>query len=130
MTPADTIALLGIALPLIAKVSVDFAAYLATRKHAALANIIGMAGRQAASAARTLANLPAGTDVRETEQALIANARATIIAEMSGNVKITKGNEEQVATIVQGELDKLVVAPVAVLPAPQVVPTTTGTPSP
>jgi hypothetical protein len=117
MTAADYIALLGIALPLAAKVAVDVAAYLAARKHTALAAIVGMAGRQAASAARTLSNLPTGTDAKGVETALIANASAAIASEMAGSIAVTKASDAQVTTIVQGELDKLVVAPIAVLPA-------------
>lgn len=124
-TPADWIAILGLSLTIAAKVSVDVAAYLAARKHTALANIVGMAGRQAASAARTLANLPPGTDAKGAEQALIADARAAIVSEMSSSMAVVRGNNEQVATIVQGELDKLVVAPAAVA-VPAIVPTTTG----
>jgi hypothetical protein len=92
------------------------AAYLAARKHTALANIVGMAGRQAASAARTLSNPPTGTDAKGVETALIANARTAIVSEMAGSIAVSKASEAQVTTIVQGELDKLVVAPIAVLP--------------
>lgn len=115
MTPADWIALIGIALPLVAKVSVDVAAYLTARKHTALANIVGMAGRQAASAARTLSSLPAGTDTKGVERALIASARDAIVAEM-GNKSMprAKVNDTQVANVVQGELDKIIVGPAPV----------------
>jgi hypothetical protein len=131
MTEADWIALLGVALPLAAKVAVDLAAYFAARKDTALANIVGMAGRQAASAARTLASLPAGTDAKGAEQAMVASARAAIVSEMADSMAVVKGSDAQVTTIVQGELDKLVVAPIAVLPvAPQPLPGSLIQPSP
>jgi hypothetical protein len=127
MTAADYIALLGIALPLAAKVAVDLAAFLEARKHTALARIVGMAGRQAATAARTLSNLPPGIDSKGVESALVANARAAILSEMDSSVGIAKASDAQVTKIVQGELDKLVVAPIAVLPS---VTPTAATPRP
>jgi hypothetical protein len=117
MTPADWIAITVIGLPLVGKFFIDLAAYCAARKHTALAKVFDMAGRQAASAARALATLPPGSDIKAAESALIANAREAIVAEMDRSMPIAKVNATQVATIVQGELDKLVVAPVAVLPA-------------
>jgi hypothetical protein len=119
MSPADWIAIMLLALSIFAKISVDLAAYLTARKHTALANIVGMAGRQAASAARTLASLPAGVDAKGVEQALVANARDAVVAEMGDlSMPRAKVNVAQVTNLVQGELDKLVVAPVAVLPVP------------
>jgi hypothetical protein len=135
MTPADYIALLGIALPLAAKVAVDIAAYLTANKHAALANIVGMAGRQAASAARVLAALPPGSDPATVERSLIANATDSVLAEMKDSVAKVAGAspgsaQAKIAGIVQGELDKLVVAPVAVLPlAPSAPLATTAGPA-
>jgi hypothetical protein len=117
MSPADWIFLLIVTLPLAGRFFVELAEFFAARKHRALAKIFNMAGRQAASAARALANLPPGSDIKAAESALIANAREAIVAEMDRAMPIAKVNATQVATIVQGELDKLVVAPVAVLPA-------------
>jgi hypothetical protein len=117
MSPADWIFLLIVTLPLAGRFFVELAEFFAARKHRALAKIFNMAGRQAASAARALATLPPGSDIKAAESALIANAREAIVAEMDRSMPIAKVNATQVATIVQGELDKLVVAPVAVLPA-------------
>jgi hypothetical protein len=102
MSPADWIAIMLLALSIFAKISVDL-----------------MAERQAASAARTLASLPAGVDTKGVEQALVANARDAVVAEMGDlSMPRAKVNVAQVTNLVQGELDKLVVAPVAVLPVP------------
>jgi hypothetical protein len=135
MTAADYIALLGIALPLFIKVAVDFQAYLVASKHTALANIVGMAERQAASAARVLAALPPGSDAQTVERSLIANATDSVLAEMKDSVATVAGAspgsaQAKIAGIVQGELDKLVVAPVAVLPlAPSAPLATTAGPA-
>jgi hypothetical protein len=113
MTPADYIALLGIALPLAAKVAVDIAAYLTSNKHAALANIVGMAGREAATIARTLASNPTEAAGGYLERKLITDSVSAILTRMGDSAT---ADSDKVAGIVQGELDKLVVAPVAVLP--------------
>jgi hypothetical protein len=123
MTAADWVALLGIALPLCIKAFAEFQSWLVLRKHTALANIVGMAGRQAASAARVLAALPAGVDAQTVERSLVRNATDTVLTEMKDSVakvacQSPGSAQAKVQTIVQGELDKLVVAPIAVLPAP------------
>jgi hypothetical protein len=117
MSPADWIFLLIVTLPLAGRFFVELAAFLTARKHTALAKICDMAGRQAASIARALASLPPGSDFKAAEAALLANAKAVIVAEMDRSMPIAKVTHTKVEEIVQGELDKLVVAPVAVLPA-------------
>jgi len=123
MTFADWIALFGIALPLAAKVAVDVAAYLNARKHNALANIVGMAGRQAATIARTLAALPPNVEPRAAEQALLTTSAASIMTEMGASTTTVGADSAKVATLLQGELDKFI-APNATA----VVPLTYATP--
>ncbi len=81
---------------------------------------LGMAGRQAATAARTLANLPPGTNAKDAETAVIASAKAAIVAEM-GDKTMPRANVDatQVGNVVKGELDKIIAAP-------SVLPVTTG----
>ncbi len=119
MTTTDYIMLAALALSLISKTGVELTAYLTERKHTALAKIAGMATRQAATVARALSTLPPGADLKAAESVLLANARAAIMAEMADSVAVVKAGDAQVAKIVQGELDKLVVAPIAVVPALQ-----------
>lgn len=120
MTANDYAVLLMVSVPLCGKVCVDLAALLAARKHNALANIFAMAGRQAATVARALSNLPPGADIdiKAMERVLINNASAAIGSEMSASLAVVKANDAQVASIVQGELDKLVVAPIPIVPQP------------
>jgi len=116
MSTSDYIVLLTIALPLVGKLAIDVAAYFAERKRTALANIFGMVGRQAASAARALSTLPPGANFKEAESIVLANARAAVVAEMDRAMPIASVTPNQVAKLVQGELDKLVVAPIAIVP--------------
>ena len=122
MTATDYILLAALGLSLISKTGVELSAYLSERKHTALAKIVGMATRQAASVARALSTLPPGADLKAAESVLLANARASIMAEMADSVAVVKAGDVQVTKLVQGELDKLVVAPVAVLPAVEIIP--------
>jgi Kef-type K+ transport system membrane component KefB len=111
------IAVASVALPLIAKAASDWSANTTAGHNAALARIVGMAGRQAASAARVLATTKPGEDSGKLERALIQTAAETVVAEMGGSMATVGATPGLVARIVQGELDKLVVAPIAVLPA-------------
>jgi translation initiation factor RLI1 len=122
MTTADYILLIALGLSLISKTGVELKSYLEERKHTALAKIVGMATRQAATVARALSTLPPTANAKETEAVLLANARAAIMAEMADSVAVVNAGEKQVTKLVQGELDKLVVAPVAVLPAVEIIP--------
>lgn len=116
MTTGDWFAAAGIVLPLVSKVALDFAAYLESRKRFALAAIVGMSARQAATTARALSNIPPGADAASYERALITSATDTIMTEMDKKAARISADAPQVQTIVQGELDKLIVAPVAIVP--------------
>lgn len=118
MTATDWIALLGIALPLCAKVAVDVAAYLAANRHAALANIVGMAGREAATIGRTLASLPPNSTAKDAERAMITVSTTAILNEMGGSAATVGADSDKIAGIVQHELDKLLTAPIAVVGVP------------
>jgi Kef-type K+ transport system membrane component KefB len=111
------LAVASVALPLIAKAASDWSANTTAGHNAALARIVGMAGRQAASAARVLATTKPGTDAKALERALIQTAAETVVSEMGGSMATLGATPGQVQRIVVGELDKLVVAPVAVLPS-------------
>lgn len=115
VTATDWIALLGIALPLCAKVAVDVAVYLAANRHAALANIVGMAGREAATIGRTLASLPANSTAKDTERALIAASTEAVMTRMGDSASTVGADSLKVSGIIQGELDKLLTAPIAVV---------------
>jgi hypothetical protein len=128
MTWDQWLAIAPFALGLLIKVGVDVQAYLIASKHTALANIVGMAERQAASAARVLAALPPNSDAQTVERSLIANATDSVLTEMKDSVAKVAGAspgsaQAKVAGIVQGELDKLIVAPapVAIVPASPVL---------
>lgn len=116
MTAGDWVAALGLALPLIANAAFNGANYLESKKHYALAALIGMGGRQAASAARALKDIPPGADPVRYEKALISSAASTIMNEMDKKAALVSADTPQVQTIVQGEMDKLIVAPVAIVP--------------
>jgi hypothetical protein len=126
MTWDQWLAIAPFALGLLIKVGVDVQAYLIASKHTALANIVGMAERQAASAARVLAALPPNSDAQTVERGLIANATDSVLTEMKDSVAKVAGAspgsaQAKVAGIVQGELDKLIVTPVAIVPASPVL---------
>lgn len=117
MSTTDWIALLGIALPLVGNLFVHTAAMLDARKHAGLARIVGMAGREAATAARVLANFGPTGDPKKMERELIESATTKVMGRFGPEVALTDGDAAKVAGIVQGELDKWMVAPVAAKPA-------------
>lgn len=109
LSPADWIAVASIALPLIAKTMTDVAAYLETRRHNALARIVGMAGREAAEIARTLATLPPNKPGAQIESALITDAAGRVLNEMARSAQLTDATTTKVASIIQQEVSRLVV---------------------
>lgn len=114
LTVADWIAIATIALPLIAKAFSDWSANAAAKHNLALARITDMAGRQAATIARSLASLPAGTNATEAERVLISDASRAMLGEMEDSAGITGANATKLGDILQGELNKLLVqAPAA-----------------
>lgn len=119
MTASEWIALATIAAPLIAKVSSDIHANAVANHNLALARITGMAGREAATIARTLSALPAGTDPKAVERALVANSASLILTEMGSSSASIGADSTKVSGILQGEIDK-VVAPAVVAAAPAV----------
>jgi hypothetical protein len=117
LTLADWLAVASIALPLIAKAFTDWQANAVANHNASLARIVGMAGRQAATIARELAALPPGADARTVESTLIRGASESILTEMGSSSKTVGADAAKVAGIVQGELNKVVTAPVVLPPA-------------
>jgi hypothetical protein len=114
MTLADWIALATVALPLIAKAISDWNANAVANHNALLARVTAMAGREAATIARTLAEAPANVSPKALESSLVANSAQAILTEMASSAAKIGAYTPQVSNIVQGELNKLVVpAPVA-----------------
>lgn len=123
LTLADWLAVAGVALPIAAKCLTGIAADLSARHNDALARITGMAGRQAAVIGRTIQELPPGTDAATVERDAIKASAQDILQEMGQSAQATGATADKIATIVQGELAKLVVhkptpAPVAPAAAP------------
>jgi hypothetical protein len=121
---ADWIAIATVALPLIAKAFSDWSANATLKHNAALANITSMASRKAASIARELLSLPAGANPAAKEQILITDASRAILTELASSSAITGADPNKLAAVVQGELDKVLVAPKASI-APAATPPTT-----
>lgn len=109
MDIGDYIAIATIALPLIAKACSDWQANAVANHNAQLARIVGMAGRQAATVARTLTELRPGVDAKAVEKTLVANSVRLIMTEMESSVAKVGGTPDVVTGIVQSELDKVVV---------------------
>jgi hypothetical protein len=109
----DWIAVVSIAAPLIAKAFSDWAANAVANHNAALARVVGMAGREAATIARTLAETPTTADVKSLEKSLVHNSAVMILDEMGSSSQTIGADATKLTTIVQGEVNKLVVAPAA-----------------
>lgn len=116
MTLEQWIAVATIALPLVAKAASDYVANTHANHNAALVRVVGMAGRQAATMARTLADLPSGTSRVDVERALVKNGTDAILAEMAGSIATMKADPARVTAIQKAELDKWMVAPVVAKP--------------
>lgn len=117
MTLADWIGLATIALPLIAKAFSDWNANAVAKHNALLARITAMAGREAATIARTLAEAPANVSAKGLESSLVANSAQAILTEMGTSAAKIGAFTPQITNIVQGELNKRVTAmvpPIAV----------------
>lgn len=113
MTVADWIAVATVAIPLLIKALSDWQANAVANHNALLARIAGMAGREAATIARTLAEAPADVSPKALESSLVANSAQAILSEMASSTAKIGAFTPQVTNIVQGELNKLVVpAPV------------------
>jgi len=119
LTITDWLAVAAIALPLIAKAFSDWQANAVANHNAALARIVGMAGREAATIARSLATLPPGADAKAVENRLISASATSILTEMGSSSATVGADAGKLAAIVQGELDRVVAAPavLAVIPA-------------
>jgi hypothetical protein len=117
LTWDEWLAVATVATPLCVKAFADVQVWLVARKHSALAAIVGMAGRRAASMAWALSQMPAGsTDRAAMEKALVKSATDAILAEMDVKAAVLKTGAPQVQEIVQGELHKVLVSLVAVPP--------------
>lgn len=114
MTVADYIAIATIAAPLVVKVLNDWSANAAAKHNMALSRIVGMAGREAATIARTLAQMPAGADPKALEAALLQNSATAILTEMGASSATAGADAGRLINILQGELNK-VIAPAAVV---------------
>jgi len=66
-----------------------------------------MAGRQAATIARTLAESPSGVTAKQIESKLITDSTAAIMTRMGESASTVGADSAKIAGIVQGELDKL-----------------------
>lgn len=108
LTETDWLAVLTIAAPLFAKAVSDWQANAIANHNCGLARMIGMAGREAATIARALAALPAGANAKTVEATLINESSAAILREMGASSLTVGADAAKLATIVQGELDKLV----------------------
>jgi hypothetical protein len=127
LSGTDWIAIATIALPLIAKVLSDISTNREVAHNAALARITGMAAREAATIARDLAALPAGVEPEAAERVMISDAAKRVQSEMLKSGSVTGADAAKLGTIVQGELNKLVVnklvlaSPATITPTPSKV---------
>lgn len=111
MLMSDWIMLATIALPLVVKAAADVQATLIARRQTAMANIVGMAGRLVAGNARALLAMPEGAlNARGVERELVASSVQQLTAEMGKSIAIKGASVDHLTAIVQGELDKLIVA--------------------
>jgi hypothetical protein len=129
MTTEEWIAWAGVVLPLIAKVFLDLSAQAEQRKHNALSRIAGMASRGAADVARTLQQLPPGTDKAAVEQRLLSTLTSTLQTEMAASAKTVGADPVRIGNIVTGEFNKIAVTntPAPVVTAPVAAPPSAGT---
>jgi hypothetical protein len=117
LTATDWIAVLTIAAPIAVKAFSDWEANAIANHNAALARIVGMAGREAATIARTLASAPVG-DPKALESSLISNSAVTIMQAMGASTVTIGADSDKVAGIIQGEVDKLrTPTPIAAVPS-------------
>lgn len=117
MTFPDWIAVATIALPLMAKAFSDWNANAAANHNLALARITGMAGRQAATIARALASMPPNVDPKAAEEVLLTSAVQSIMTEMGSSSATVGADSAKLATLLQGEINKLL-APAMIVAAP------------
>lgn len=117
MTVGDYLAIATIAAPLCVKAFSDWQVNAAAKHNMALSRIAGMAARAASTIARTLATVPPGADPRAIEAALVRSAAAGILTEMGASSATVGADGAKIATIVQGELDKVVAPPVIAVAA-------------
>lgn len=118
LTITDWLAVASVAAPLCVKALSDWHANLSTRHNEALARIVGMASRQAATIGRTLASMPPGASAADVERTLVANAVVALNTEMAGSTTLVGAGQTALTGIIQGELDKLTVPAVAMVPMP------------
>jgi hypothetical protein len=105
LAPTDWIAVLTIAAPLAVKAFSDWQANAIANHNAALARVVGMAERQAASIARTLSTAPVG-DPKALESSLISGSVTTILQEMGDSTATVGADADKLTAIVQGEVSK------------------------
>lgn len=117
LSTADWIAVAAVVLPIAGKGFSDIQANAIANHNAMIARITGMAGREAATIARTLATAPAGVSGKDLEKSLITNSANYILGEMSASVAKVGATDNKVQTIVQGELNKIITARPAMAPA-------------
>jgi hypothetical protein len=114
LTISDWLAVATVALPLFIKALSDWQANAIANHNALLARVVGMASREAATIARALTQASAsatqaGTPLTATklESTLIEASAANIMREMGDSTVAVGASPMKVASIVQGEVNKL-----------------------
>lgn len=107
LTPTDWIAVASVALPQIVRVFSDWQANAIANHNAALARIIGMAGREAATIAKTIEDAPPGMDLSALKTSLISTSGQAILDEMGSSAGKVGADLGKLFTIVRGELNKI-----------------------
>lgn len=107
LTPTDWLAVASVALPQLVKVFSDWQANAVANHNAALARIIGMAGRQAATIQKTIEDAPIGTDSAALKTSLISTSGQAILDEMGPSARKVGADLAKMFEIVRGELNKI-----------------------
>jgi hypothetical protein len=115
LSTGDWITVASFGLLIFGKLATDVADYATKRHDSAVGRIAGMAGREAASIARVIEALPATPGVTATEHDLVTLAGARVLGQMTRSAGITGASADVVQTIVQSELDKLLIGRPAVI---------------
>lgn len=122
MDPSLLIGFGSVALPLIIKALSDYQANLIANHNAALARLVGMAGREAATIRRSMATAAPSINLRQLESQLVNVSADMILNEMGGSTNAVSADSSKIVAIVQGELNKLLVPTAAptVTPVPAI----------
>jgi hypothetical protein len=115
LSVSDWVAVAAVALPLFIKALSDWQANAVANHNAALARIIGMAGREAATIARTLGSVQPGATASDIERSMVQASTQAILNEMGTSANTVGADKDtgKIQSIVQGEVNKIV-APAAV----------------